>query len=512
MSRGEAHVGSNGVPQVQLGVVHVGSNGVPEVQLGVDHAGLNGVPEVQLRVDHVGLNGVPEVQLGVVQNEVLILKVPQYMREYYPDQFTPKEWRLGLHNYEATSAAEDLKTSIREAFGLANEATWNDFCDDVVDHNYYVSLLRSYGLDHPPTPFNEAEVKSSLVLDALVLILRLARPSRDDLGGRPRHIFNPAVRSILDKPLVRLRLRAVQLDFFLVENQIPLTLLKKAVKKLIHLPMTASAPVDGPSREIAILQRLLLTAINLVWPFTGESEHKQFVEYFWSTYPKETLAHTLGNCAHILDCVYRVLCGPRSVSNQASVEDIVHIQCATNLKAAGIKIKAVAGPLDNLSFQHRCLFVPAITISDLTEALFRNLAVYEDMNSEKSFCEFSAYLQLMKNLISGPEDVKLLIKCGVIVNFLGNEAEVCEAWNRLTRGLWFEGQSKSICQIAKGINQHCNYRNRQKTEFYEKFCSRPWYVISIFAATIVTLGTCIQTYVAVIGSDRMAPHFPAPPS
>ncbi|CAM6022908.1 unnamed protein product [Sphagnum balticum] len=386
MSHGEAHVGSNGVPQVQLGVVHVGSNGVPEVQPGVDHAGLNGVPEVQLGVDHAGLNGVPEVQLGVVQNEVLILKVPHYMREP-PDQFTPIEWRLGLHNYETTSAAEDLKTSIQEAFGLANEATWNDFCDDVVDHNYYVSLLRSYGLDHPPTPFNEVEVKSSLVLDALVLILRLARPSRDDLGG---------------------------------------------------------------------------------------SEHKQFVEYFWSTYPKETLADTLGNCAHILDCVYRVLCGPRSVSKQAYVEDIVHIQCATNLKAAGIKIKAVAGPLDNLSFQHRCLFVPAITISDMTEALFRNLAVHEDMNLEKSFCEFSSYLQLMKNLISGPEDVKLLIKCGVLVNFLGNEADVCEAWNSLTKGLWFEGQSQSIHQIAEGINQYCNSRNRQKTEFYEKFCSRPW--------------------------------------
>jgi hypothetical protein len=496
MSHGEAHVGSNGVPEVQLGGVHVGSNGVPEVQLGVDH---------------VGLNGVPEVQLGVVQNKVLILKVPSYMREP-PDQFTPIEWRLGLHNRETTTAAEDLKTSIREAFGLANEATWNDFCDDVVDHNYYVSLLRSYGLDHPPTPFNEVEVKSSLVLDALGLIVRLARPPRDDLGGHPGYIFiNPALRSILDKPLVRLRLRAMQLDIFLVENQMPLALLKKAVKKLIHLPMTPNAPVDGPSVEIAILHRVLLTAINLVWPFTGGSEHKQFVEYFRSTYQKETLADTLGNCAHILDCVYRVLCGPRSVSrsvDQVCVEDIVHIQCATNLKAAGIKIEAVAGPLDNLSFQRRCLSVPAITISDMTEALFRNLAVHEDMNLEKRFCEFSAYLQLMKNLISGPEDVKLLIKCGVIVNFLGNEAEVCEAWNRLTTGLWFEGQSKYFCQIAEGINRHCNYRNRQKTEFYEKFCSRPWYVISIFAATLVTLGTCIQTYVAVIGSDRMAPHFP----
>ncbi len=92
MSHGEARVGSNGVPEVQLGVVRVGSN------------------------------GVPEVQLEVAQNNVLILKVPRYMREP-PDQFTPIEWRLGLHNRETTSAAEDFKTSIREAFGLGNEAT-----------------------------------------------------------------------------------------------------------------------------------------------------------------------------------------------------------------------------------------------------------------------------------------------------------------------------------------------------------------------------------------------------
>ncbi len=379
-----------------------------------------------------------------------------------------------------------------------------------MDHNYYVRLLTSYGLDHPPTPFNEVEVKSSLVLDTLALIVRLAQPPSDDLGGYPGYIFiNPAVRSFLDKSLIRLSFRAMELDIFLVENQIPLALLKKVAKTLINLPMTPSAPVDGPSMEIAILHKVLLTTIILLWPFVGVSfTLQQFVDYFWSTYPKETLADTLGNCAHILDCVYHVLCGPRSVSERDYVAGIVHIQCATNLRAAGIKIKAVAGPLDNLSFQHRCLCVPAITISEITEALFRNLAVHEDMNLERSFCEFSAYLQLMKNLIRGPEDVKLLIECGVIITFLGNEAVVCEAWNRLTRGLWFHGQPQSIHLIAEAINRHCSSRNRQKTEFYVKFCSRPWYVISIFAATLITLGTCIQTYIAVIGSNRMGPHFP----
>jgi hypothetical protein len=118
----------------------------------------------------------------------------------------------------------------------------------------------------------------------------------------------------------------MQLDIFLVQNQIPLALLKKVAKKLIDLPMRPSAPVDGPSMEIAILHKVLLTTIYLLWSFIGGPfTLQQFVDYFWSTYPKETLADTLGNCAHILDCLYHVLCGPRSVSKRNYVAGIVHI-------------------------------------------------------------------------------------------------------------------------------------------------------------------------------------------
>jgi hypothetical protein len=74
-----------------------------------------------------------------------------------------------------------LKTFIWETFVLANEKTWNDF-GDIVDHDYYVNQLKTYGLNHLLTPLNEIEVKSSLVLDVLVLILHLAWPPRH-LGG-----------------------------------------------------------------------------------------------------------------------------------------------------------------------------------------------------------------------------------------------------------------------------------------------------------------------------------------
>jgi hypothetical protein len=46
------------------------------------------------------------------------------------------------------------------------------------------------------------------------------------------------------------------------------------------------------------------------------------------------------------------------------------------------------------------------------------------------------------------------------------------------------------------------------TDFYNKFCSKPWLVISVISAIILLVATLIQTYVAVIGSYKMQPHFP----
>jgi hypothetical protein len=48
-----------------------------------------------------------------------------------------------------------------------------------------------------------------------------------------------------------------------------------------------------------------------------------------------------------------------------------------------------------------------------------------------------------------------------------------------------------------------------RTEFYELFCSRPWLVVGALKAIVVTPAASIQTYTAIIGSDRMLLRFPA---
>jgi hypothetical protein len=62
--------------------------------------------------------------LRVAQNEVLILKVPSYMREP-PNQFTPIEWWFSLHNIEQTGGTEDLNTFNGEASNVTNDVTFD---------------------------------------------------------------------------------------------------------------------------------------------------------------------------------------------------------------------------------------------------------------------------------------------------------------------------------------------------------------------------------------------------
>jgi hypothetical protein len=59
--------------------------------------------------------------------------------------------------------------------------------------------------------------------------------------------------------------------------------------------------------------------------------------------------------------------------------------------------------------------------------------------------------------------------------------------------------------MKRDIISRCRLRHRLWSEFQTLFFSRPCYTISAFTVTLMTLATMIQTYAAVIGSNRMKP-------
>ncbi len=185
------------------------------------------------------------------------------------------------------------------------------------------------------------------------------------------------------------------------------------------------------------------------------------------------------------------------------------IQSATDLKKAGLQIQGIPGMVQQVAFKNGCLFLPIMAQSEGIESYICNMATYELWNTSPPF-PFMDYLLLMSQLIKTPEDVSYLVDCDVIRTYLGTQQRIFQMWERLQIAVLYPPYSDEYREnIVKPINRHCSSAlNVMVTDFYNTFCSKPWLVISVISAMILLVATLIQTYVVVIGSDKMQPHFP----
>ncbi len=186
------------------------------------------------------------------------------------------------------------------------------------------------------------------------------------------------------------------------------------------------------------------------------------------------------------------------------------LQSATVLKKAGLQIQGIPGMVQQVAFENGCLFLPIMVQSESIESHICNMAAYEVWNTSAPF-PFMDYLLLMSQLIKTPEDVSYLVDCNVIRAYLGTQERIFRMWERLqSAAVYYQPYSDEYTEnIVKPINKHCaSALNVMVTDFYNTFCAKPWLMISVISAIILLVATLIQTYVAVIGSDKMQPHFP----
>jgi hypothetical protein len=134
----------------------------------------------------------------------------------------------------------------------------------------------------------------------------------------------------------------------LPENQVPMDLLRKVAEIMLTVDLK--------------LDTILKFYMEWVCPLSlNTSQNPDGAHY-----------PDLVNCSHLLDCLYKTICGPDPPKAEGPY---VSIESAVNLKLAGIKIKAVPGTLNMVSFQGGCLSLPIIKIAHEFETLLRNLAI-----------------------------------------------------------------------------------------------------------------------------------------
>ncbi len=142
----------------------------------------------------------------------------------------PKAWRPPLNISEA------LKVILAAACNLKSDR-WDEFCDNIVHDPEWI-VLRSYGLRSSVSNFTRKEVQSTL--DALTLLLVLSSSALpDSIQDKFMETFiswleigGLKISALLKGGPAYIALRN---DLFLCENQIPMTLLKRVIRKCYFL-------------------------------------------------------------------------------------------------------------------------------------------------------------------------------------------------------------------------------------------------------------------------------------
>ena len=212
---------------------------------------------------------------------------------------------------------------------------------------------------------------------------------------------------------------------------------------------------------------------------------------------------------HFLATAYEMICGDEGLKRRSDFSfrgSYLHISSATKLRCSGITIEGIAGPLEKLSYKDGCLSIPKMIMADSTLGVARNIAWYE--STRMGHCIFVDHILFMRDLIQTPMDFEILVECGVF--HCGVQTAIAvDDWRQVGKGLLMPNSSKEHHDMKETFVRRCQLRRYKLWDAFQiEFCAKPWVMVSVLTITLVSVATLIQTYVAVIGSNRMKPHFP----
>ncbi|XP_023874029.2 LOW QUALITY PROTEIN: UPF0481 protein At3g47200 [Quercus suber] len=264
-------------------------------------------------------------------------------------------------------------------------------------------------------------------------------------------------------------------DILLLENQLPFFILEDFFVK-------ARITVPPEQDERLSLIRLTHNVLKKV-AFLGE------IEQLWTKLCSSKIEHFL----HFV----RICHIPQEPPPKGKLITL-SAPNATQLHQAGVRFK-VGSPknLFNIKFKNGILEISNIRIHDKTEAFFRNLIAFEQCHMRVDY--ISDYFIALDRLIDTPNDVELLVQCGIIENWLPNSQMVVTLINNLVFGTVTSTANFYFANLLGELNAYCSVPwHKWKATLNEDYFSTPWAVISVSAATVFLILTLIQTVCSVI--------------
>ncbi|RYQ88107.1 hypothetical protein Ahy_B09g095511 isoform A [Arachis hypogaea] len=264
-------------------------------------------------------------------------------------------------------------------------------------------------------------------------------------------------------------------DLLLLENQVPFFVLDKLYNLAFDSP---PFPLLGLAFYIALYSIIVPDNILFgnIQALSNDNEIAHFIE---------------SNASRLLQ---------PSASGCLRKAEFPHIYSATELNEAGVKFKVKKNNqcMLDLELSGHCLRVPSIRVTAFTEAILRNLIAFEQCHCMKE-SYLADYIVALDFLINTEKDVDLLIKKGIIENWLGDSNAVAEMFNGLALRVINPDFNVQYIRIFKELNAFCGHPcNKKVATLRRDYCNTPWKTVASIAGIFLLILTVIQTVFSIL--------------
>ncbi|PKI47155.1 hypothetical protein CRG98_032447 [Punica granatum] len=197
----------------------------------------------------------------------------------------------------------------------------------------------------------------------------------------------------------------------------------------------------------------------------------------------------------VLACPLRICCEsvpPDEVNN--ILKSAVLVPSITKLRRCGVRVTMNTKSTSLLDIKFDCqrgtLEFPSFFMDDMTETVFRNLLAFEQCHYLGNHL-LTDYFILLDQLINEPSDVDLLVQSRVLVNGIGDSAQVSSIINNMAQGLRTSPPSY-FTKLCLELTEYCKVPwHKWKAALGRDYFSTPWASISVIAAIVLLVLTAI---------------------
>lgn len=380
-------------------------------------------------------------------SECCIYRVPKPLRHVNWKAYAPLLISIGPLNRQNTK----LEAMEKEKLKCFKKLTERDGMDKkkIIDilisiENQEESLRQCYSEKFKL--IESRDFVKMILLDA-VFIIQFLSESKDDKG--PKN-FEP--RMTLD----------IREDLMLLENQLPFFIIQEIYDK-----------VNAPSQGGTAIPFLDLAKFHFGKHMVQTSQSVKGSRHFTDLLRNLMLEGAVKRC-----CTFN----PMKLKYSAVM-----------LRKAGVKFQVITEDkcLVNIKFVDGVLKIPQLEVDHSFERLVRNIMALEQCcyPREAYVC---SYIKFMDHLIDSAEDVGLLVRKGIILHRLGDNAAVSNIINHFCENI---GDNYTCFgDISREINAHYESRfNHMKATLKLVYFPNIWRGTATVAAAILLILTLIQT-------------------